>query len=247
MRHLFVLALIAIAIATGTAADPQAPSVRAYALNVNSPPKEASREIVSNEYTGVYLFVNLPGKHIVAIDSAASKLTVTDDKGTEFIGSGVKIAPTIPSDKSKSQGRMYLLAQKAPAAGATKVRVKGELVFLCGVGEKTSSVESLALKAKEKAEAGPAAFEVVLQKDRAVVSFKTESPLVKSVAFTGADGKSLTVTGNLNLGTNADGKVVQFANFTPPAKTETVGIKVVHFEKLEPVTVAVDTETGVGP
>ncbi len=245
MRLLLALALFAFG--TAVAADAEAPSVRAYAVNINHPPKGAAKEIVSPEYTGVYLFANVAGKQIVTIDPSASKLTVTDDKEADLIP-GLKLGPgVIATDKTKSQGRMYLLGNKAPSAGATRVRVKGEVVFLCGVGEKTSTVESLALKPKEKAEAGPAAFEVVLQKDRVVVSLKTDSPLIKSIAFTGADAKPLNVTGTLNLGINADGKAVQVANFTPPAKTESVGIKVVHYEKIETVKVAVDTDTGVGP
>jgi hypothetical protein len=248
VRSFLALALFAAAIGTGVAADPDAPSVRAYAVNINHPPKEASREIVSNEYTGVYLFANLPGKQIVALDTNASKLTVTDDKGTEIFASSVKLTPTsVTTDKSKAQGRMYLLSQKAPAEGATRIRVKGEVVFLCGVGEKTSTAENFALKAKEKAEVGPALFEVSLPKDRAVVSLKTDSPIVKSISFTGADGKALGATGMLNLGVNGDGKVVHFANYTLPAKLESVGIKVVHYEKIEAVKVVVDSETGVGP
>jgi hypothetical protein len=247
VRNFLALALFAAAIGTGFAADPDAPSVRAYAVNINHPPKEASREIVSNEYTGVYLFANIPGKKIVALDTPASKLAVTDDKGTEIFASTVRLGPSMTTDSTQAQGRLYLLSQKAPAQGATRIRVKGELVLLCGTGEKTSTVENFALKTKEKAEVGPASFEVNMPKDRAMVLLKTDSPLVKSVTFIGADGKAINVLGALTLGNNVEGKVVHFANYTLPPKLETVGIKVVHYEKIEAVKVVVDSETGVGP
>ena len=244
MRSLLALALLT-ALGVAGAADPEAPSVRAYAVNINHPPKGAAREIVSAEYTGVYLFAHLPGKQIVGIDTAASKLTVTDDKGTDLIP-GLKLNPAVPSDKTKSQGRLYLIGPKAPAAGATRVKVKGELVFLCGVGEKTATVEKLPLKAGEKATAGPAALEVIPAKDRFAVDLRAGSPLVKSVAFTDAAGKQLFAAGAITL-VVSDSKVAQAGNLTLPAKTEAVGIKVVHYEKIEAVKVAVDSETGVGP
>lgn len=246
MTRLFSVAFFAFYAIGAAGADPEAPSVRAYALNINHPPKEASREIVSNEYTGVYLFVAAPGRQIVAVDTAATKLTVTDDKGTDLVP-GVKLAPAIATDKTKAQGRLYILGQKAPANGATRVRVKGEITFLCGVGEKTSSADNFAVKVKEKVEVGPAAFEVTMGKDRAVLQWKAESPLVKSITFTSPDGKPVGTTGTINLVLNQAGKVGQSATFTPPVKTEKVGIKVVHYEKVESVTVPVDTETGVGP
>jgi hypothetical protein len=245
MRLLLAFTLLAAAAGVCAAADPEAPSVRAYAVNINHPPKGAAREIVSPEYTGVYLFAHLPGKHIVGIDPAASKLTVTDDKGTDLMPN-LRLNPTVPSDKTKSQGRFYLLGPKAPPAGATRVKVKGELVFLCGEGEKTATVEKLPVKAGEKAAAGPAALEVIPAKDRFAVDLRAASPLVKSVAFTDAAGKPLFATGAVNL-VVSDGKVAQVGVLTLPAKTETVGVKVVHYEKVEAVKVAVDSETGVGP
>jgi hypothetical protein len=246
MRSLLTLALfVALGVAPTTAADPEAPYVRAYAVNINHPPKEASREIVSNEYTGVHLFAHLPGKQIVAVDPAASKLTVTDDKNADLIPN-LKLNPGVPTDKTKAQGRFYIFGSKAPSAGATRIRVKGELVFLYGVGEKTATVEKLPVKAGEKAEAGPAALEVVPAKDRFVLNVRAASPLVKSVTLIDAAGKPVVVPGLISF-VVSDGKVAQDGNFTIPAKTESIGIKVVHYEKVEAVKVVVDSETGVGP
>ena len=228
------------------AAEPGAPSVRAYALNVNNPPANAPKEIVSPPYTGAYLFIQVPGRHVLAIDSQATKLALTDDKGTDLAAPKLLPGPTIPTDRTKEQARLYVLGSKAPVAGATRVRVKGELVLLCGTGEKTATAEKVTVKDGEKVAVGPAAFEVVVLKDKLSVTLKAESPSVKSVAFTGADGKLLVVPGAINLGTPA-GKIGQTATFTLPAKTEAVGIKVVYYEKVEPLKLAVDTDTGVGP
>lgn len=245
MRTAIALVLFAV---TGVivAAELGAPSVKAYALNVNNPPPGAPKEIVSPPYTGAYLFIQVPGKHILAIDARATNLALTDDKGTDLAAPKTLTGPSIPTDKTKEQARLYVLGSKAPGAGATRVRVKGELVLLCGTGEKTATAEKFTIKDGEKVAVGPAAFEVAVVKDKLSVVFKAEPPAVKSVTFTGADGKPLAVTGTISLGTPA-GKVGQTATFTLPAKTEAVGIKVVHYEKVEPLKLTVDTDTGVGP
>jgi hypothetical protein len=245
MRTAIALALF-VSAGVVVAAEPGAPSVKAYALNVNNPPANAPKEIVSPPYTGAYLFVQVPGRHILALDARETNLALTDDKGTDLAAPKTLTGPAIPTDKTKEQARLYVLGSKAPAAGATRVRVKGELVLLCGTGEKTATAEKVAVKDGEKVTVGPAAFEVVVVKDKLSLVFKAESPAVKSVTFTGADGKPLAVPGTINLGTPA-GKIGQTATFTLPAKTETVGIKVVHYEKVEPLKLPVDTDTGVGP
>lgn len=243
MRIACALALLVCAALTAAAADP---SVKAYALNVNNPPAGAPKEIVSPAYTGVYMFVQVPGKQILSFDPAATKLALTDDKGTDLGGPKVLPGNSLAIDKSKEQGRLYVLGNKAPAAGATRARVKGELVLYCGSGEKTATVEKLALKDKEKATAGPVTFEVIVAKDKLTVTFKAEGASVKAVNFTTPDGKPLTQSGTITLSAPG-GKVSQSATYTLPPKTEAVAIKLTYYEKTESVKLAVDTDTGVGP
>jgi hypothetical protein len=245
MRTTLALTFL-LAATAATAADPQAPSAKAYALNINHPPKDAPKEIVSPPYIGVYVFIQTPGKQIVALDPAETKLTLTDDKGTDLMPKSPVSGPSIPTANSRDQARLYVTGAKMPVAGATRVKLKGDLVLLCGTAEKTASAEKFALKDKEKVEVGPASFEVALQKGRTVVNLKAASASVKSVTFTDAEGKPLAVGGTLNLNTSG-GKIGQTAVFVPPAKTETLGIKVTYYEKVEAVKIPVDTDTGVGP
>ncbi len=242
MRIALALTLLAM---TGVAAAAD-PSVRAYALNVNNPPKDAPKEIVSPAYTGAYLFIQVPGKHVLALDTVATKLALTDDKGTDLGAKGSLAESALATDKTKEQARLYVLGSKAPAVGATRVRVKGELVLLCGTGEKTATAEKFAAKDKEKVVVGPAAFEVAVAKDKLTVTFKTETAAVKSVVFTDVEGKPLTTSGTINRSAPG-GNLTQTGTFTLPAKTETVSIKVAYYEKIEPVKLPVDTDTGVGP
>jgi hypothetical protein len=243
MRIACALTLLVCAALTSAAADP---SVKAYALNVNNPPAGAPKEIVSPAYTGVYMFIQVPGKQILTFDAAASKLALTDDKGTDLGGPKTLPGNALAIDKSKEQARLYVLGNKAPAAGATRARVKGELVLLCGTGEKTATVEKLALKDKEKATAGPVTFEVVVAKDKLTVTFKSDGASVKAVNFTTPDGKPLAQSGNISPSAPG-GKVTQSATYTLPPKTEAVAIKLTYYEKTEAVKLAVDTDTGVGP
>lgn len=243
MRTAFALVLLLAASAVTAAADP---SVKAYAMNVNNPPAGAPKEIVSPPYTGVYLFIETPGKHVLAIDSAATKLVLTDDKGTDLNAKGQLPGPAIPTAKSREQARLYVLGNKAPAAGATRARVKGELVLLVGTGEKTAAADTFALKVKEKVTVGPAGFEVVTAKDKIGLAFRADGASVKAVTFTDAAGKPLAAAGTITLSAPG-GKVAQTATFTFPPKTEAVGIKVAYYEKTEPLKLAVDTDTGVGP
>jgi hypothetical protein len=182
----------------------------------------------------------------VAFEPTETKLALSDDKGTDLAARNPISGPGIPIAFSREQARLYITGAKMPVAGATRVRVKGELVLLCGSAEKTATAEKFALKDKAKVEVGPATFEVAMQKGRMVLNMKTASASVKSVTFTSADGKPLAVGGTLNLGL-FEKKIRQTAVFVAPAKTETVGIKVVYYEKVEPVKIAVDSDTGVGP
>lgn len=232
--------------ATGLVVAAADPSVKAYALNVNNPPAGAPKEIVSPPYTGAYLFIQTPDKHVVAMDASATKLALTDDKGSDLNPKSPLPGNALAIDKTKEQSRLYVLGSKAPSAGATRVRVKGELVLLCGTGEKTATAEKLAVKDKEKVEVGPAALAVAVAKDKASVSLKADGGTVKSVTLTGGDGKALAAGGTINLSI-AGGRLTQTATFALPPKTESVGVKVVYYEKVEPLKLAVDTDTGVGP
>ena len=247
MRMFFSLALFVAVVATGAAADPPTP-VKALSLSISRPVQDVPRELGVVEATSVYLFTSLPGREVVCLDPASSKVVFTDDKDTSLFGPPGQraMSPYIRTDtKTKSQVAFTIFGQKAPVAGALKVRIKGELVFLCGSGEKSATVESLPLRAKEKAEAGPAVFEVAVFNEQASVTLKTESPLVKSVAFTGSDGKPLA-TPPVNLVGGMGGKPAQYGYFAVPPRTQTIGIKVVYYEKLEAVSVPIDVEVGVG-
>lgn len=245
MRITLALILL-VAAGADAAADPEIPTAKAYALNINHPPKDAPKEIVSPPYIGVYVFIKAPGRQIVALEPAETKLTLTDDKGTDLVAKSPVSGPGIATANSRDQARLYVTGAKMPVAGATRVRVKGDLVLLCGTAEKTATAEKLALKDKEKVEVGPATFEVAVLKGRTVVNLKSASPAVKAVTFTDSEGKALAVGGALNLGMSG-GKVGQTAVFVPPAKVESLGIKVIYYEKVEAVKIAVDSDTGVGP
>jgi hypothetical protein len=246
MRTLLTSIVLFVAAGAAPAADPPAPTVKAYLVTVLHPQKDFDPTVAGGPYVNVGLLAKLPDRSIIGLDPAACKLTLTDDKGTDLsAGRQLVTFPGVRTDPKRTQAAFNVVTTKSPAAGATKVRVKGEVVFLCGVGEKTTTAQNFVLRAKEKATAGPAEFEVMDVNQALRVRMLAPVPSVKTVAFLDRDQKSVgTLPPSLTV---LNGKVVQSGYGAPPANAQAVTVSVVHYEKVEPVTVPVDTEIGIGP
>jgi hypothetical protein len=241
MRLLSVLALLAVA-GAAPAADPTA---RPVAVNIVRPPTDIPGVTLTGASSTLGVVAFLPDRSVVCLDPGACKLAFSDDKTTDLTGGKpLALAPAVQYIGTNSLVQFPVTAPGLPVAGATKVRLKGDLVFLCGKGEKTATGGTV-LKAKEKTTVGPAAFEVVQNGNALLIQVTADQPLIKSITFLDQDKK--VGAGQLVLALGPDGKVVQKGQYVLPPNTQAVSISVTHFEKVEPVTVPIDAAMGIGP
>jgi hypothetical protein len=95
----------------------------------------------------------------------------------------------------------------APAKGASKIVLKGNLVMTCGVGEKTSEEKEVELKAHTEAKIGDITLKVTEEKglggSGAHFTVTPAGHVLKAVNFKDADGKPVDVT---LCGTSMSGK-----------------------------------------
>jgi hypothetical protein len=235
------------------------PRVQPLSLEISKPTPPGTAPELEQFLTGtrIRLLISLPDRHIVEADHDASKLTYTDDMGTDLTkvkgavpgSSGVLGGPT---SKDGKQCRVDASAPGVPVAGASSVKVSGKIVLLCGSEEKTTAVENVVLNDKLDAVVGP--FSLVWDKEaknvpagsaRVVFVWSTKKH-IRSVKFLSAAGKELKATEEGWVRFSVNGDAETRVAYRVAAPREGCTVRVTYFDKMEPVTVPVDLTIGVG-
>jgi hypothetical protein len=238
--------------------DTKPASARVVSLHIVKP-EEKDRD-VSFEFfspsTTVQALVTLPGKVILGVDQKASKLTsFTDDKKTDLTKSKVKTFFTIPwldayasISKDKHSCAVRLRGQNAPAAGASKIRLKASLVVVCGSGEKTAEKKDVKVEKGTKEKVGPVELEVPapFPGGSYQVVFRSDLPVIKNVEFLDADGKAVKSFGGFTQPPLFDNAKYQTTYTLTDKKVTKVTVKLTYYEKTEKVKVPLDLSFGVG-
>ncbi len=228
------------------------------------------------EGTSVTLLVSLPGKTIVDLDRKASQLTsFTDDRDADLSkakNQGMVFhfgnADSSPLRAERGpDGRSCLVEVRGPGLptpGASKIRLKGTLAFSCGAGEKTDEQKDVPLTDGTRFNAGPVPMTVIFRKNPGAGNFgfparpaapqgseftlRIEMPptAIKSVAFFDADGKGIPIRASMSWSLNPSEATATETSYTLDRKLDKVTIKVRHVDRLETLTVPVDTTVGVG-
>ncbi|MGP0068928.1 MAG: hypothetical protein ACLQGP_35675 [Isosphaeraceae bacterium] len=254
-----------------------AAKVEVLGLTIDKPGSMMRFGHMVQEGTSVTLLVSQRGKTIVDLDPKASQLTsFKDDRNTDlskepprqgmvFHFGNFNSGP-LRSEKGPD-GRSCLVEVKGPslpASGASKITIKGTLVFSCGQGEKTDEQKNVPLTEGAKINAGPVAMSVSLKKkpNFPSVSFpgqpaplhgtefalRTEMPLtaIQSIVFFDAGGKEIKSQFH-TTSFNTSGETTWTESFyTLEKKVDNVSIRVRHVDHLEKLTVPVDMTVGVG-
>lgn len=264
-RIVFVLTA---AMATGIWAQAIRPAaktkVEVVALQVAKPhPEKKMQSLVGGGPPGTSLHIRLTrkDKYFVELDEEASKLlSFSDEKGTDLskartrrFGRGWLGHWTQISKDGHScifEARSGLL----PAAGARELRLKANLVMVCGAGEKTAEQKNLVLKKGSRLAAGPVRLEIksVKQIDRSGMEMllETESKAsfvqIKKLRFIGPDGKEIKhqVMGSGRMG--FAGRFTYYRSFGLAKKVASVSVEVTYFEKVDRLSVPLNVKTGVG-
>jgi hypothetical protein len=258
MKRLAVGAVAALLLGTGwlsgQGGGPK--DIEVIAVHIVKPlPKDSGLERIRFPGTKLEMSVTQPGKYILEIDTEATTLTsITDDKNTDLT-KGYDKFPFLgwlnfPGERSKDGSRFLFLAEfpRAPADGATKVRLKGALVLRMGADEKTVEEKKVTVKEGKPAKVGP--FEVGQGKaffsETAVVDFVSTTPGLKVVAFSDKDGKPLTGKQVGHLSFTLNGKTTYTAQYEVKADLTELTVRVTYFAKVESVTVPLDVTVSAG-
>ncbi len=223
-----------------------------------------------------------PEREIITLDDERAKVTAcTDDLGNDLTeGSfGGRV----------SFSRMPLMVRKGrhlalteidlpllPAAGAAKIRLRGELAIRCGTGEAASEQADVPLKSAGKITAGPVPLEIgPAKKDEGLqidffglqpagnaeesqpkvtvtLTSRKNTDAIKKIVFLTADGKEI---GQRQLGSSNSTSLAPGGGSPMEHHSRTIGlaadvekatVRIVAYEKLETIVVPIDFEIGVG-
>src|SRR5262249_39079896 len=133
-----------------------------------------------------------------------------------------------------------------PAKGAAKLILKGDLVVVCGLEEKTTAEKEVAMKEKTEAKLGDFTLKVNQEKGfggaGANFTLTAARPIIKSVTVKDADGKTVETS---NFGNYGFGKTWTY-NYSLRKVVEKPKITITYFSKEEKVTVPINLSLGVG-
>lgn len=209
----------------------------------------------------VHFLVTDAERAILSIDEQASKVKCSDDKGTDLakqekdarFGFGSRAFSS--RETPDKVGTVVELHQpNAPAAGATKIRIDGELVLRCGTGEVVVDQKDVELKPKTAVKAGPVAFEIIEAKaedfgdSKFSIEIKSDKSFdaLKDLEFLDAAGKPIAAQ---NMGTSsfgAFGKMTYQRTIGLARKADKVTLRIKHYKTIESIKVPLKLELGVG-
>lgn len=202
--------------------------------------------------TTLGVHVTHAGKHILNIDESSSVSSFKDDKGTNLVGTGFGAKARFNTygmySKDRSGVVVTVYGGTAPAAGASKVTLKGSLVLVCGTDAKNAKEAEMDVKINEEKKVDDFAIKVTFVPMGAFggPTFTVTSPKnnVKGLVLKDADGKDVPLNGGgtpfYNFGTKQ-----WSSSFYAMKKVDKVKATVNYFAKEEKVTVPVDVTTGL--
>jgi hypothetical protein len=215
--------------------------------------------------TRLTLWLSDPSRQIVDLDEKASKITAfTDDKQTDLMKKETKkgafggfsfgfgpLSANISPDKHHCT--VEVRADHRPAAGATTLRLKADLVLKCGANEKVAETKNVSLAKGSKLAGGPLTFTIDdvdqgFGEAKTSLALETEGDIaaIKEIAFFDADGKEIK---SRRMGWSSSGfgaKMTHVVHYGLEKKVDKATTKITYFDKIEAVTVPIDLKTGIG-
>ena len=256
MRRLVVLTVgLTLCVAMGTMAGedktkPGKATVEAYSLSVYRK-LDQKKFGYGADSLSMAAVVSYPGKHILGVDSTGSRVSdIRDDKDTNLL-QGTFFKPSFFGGtfaRDRSAVVVNTNSGRRPAKGANKVTVKGSVVLVCGMDEKTSEAKEVENKANTEAKFGDFTLKVNQEKgfgnSGPTFTVSSKKRTFKSVTVKDADGKEVTPT--LAFFPQPFVPNMFMNTFSLPKGTSKMTISITYFEKEEKVTVPIDLSIGLG-
>lgn len=272
MKRTVILAsagLVIVALVSGTLAVKASESgaggwnvlVAGLSIVRPDPAEKFGGSMVSGRPSGTEVHVRITTKALtfVRVNKEASTLQqFADDKGQtlakpgpgEFSG-GWLAWPKIADDGKRLQ--FQIASKKMPSAGAMKLLAKAKLAVLCGSGVKTSQ-QAATLKVGQKVAIGP--IPVTIEKvgkpdwgdEKMAVAFKAQQSwaAIRKLTFIGPDGKEIESNVGSTMTSSFGGRQIVTKEYRLKEKVSQVTIKTEYYEKIQPVTIPLNLNVGLG-
>ena len=262
---------------TGETAAPKGDAeVRVLALQIGRPiPQEERMQLNLGipQGTSLTLEVAKKDKVIVSLDKNASELTsFTDDKNTNLAESRGRMMqqPWLSPFVKISEDGHHLIceinAASVPKTGAREIRLKANIVLICGSEEKTQEQQNFSLKPGSTLTIGPVPMKIEkpgehdmpfgsgasfgMGQQKVKTKFKLTSEVnpekIKRLAFLAPDGREIPYS-TLASGSGGFGpKPTYWKIFGLHEKADRVTVRVTYYDATERITVPIDMNIGVG-
>jgi len=208
---------------------------------------------LSNDQTNVTFLLRYPGKQLLGVDQSSELKSLKDDKGNSLVDDkgffkvNFSTYPQIAKDRSAMLVSVNAY-NRAPAKGATKVLIKGDLMILCGTDEKSEEFKKFEFKDKGEAKAGDFKLKVTQEKgfgnQGATFTLITPTKDIKGIVVKDADGKEVETYGGGTPFPSAPKEFSSTYTLQKPLKEGKVTVS--YFTKSEKVKVPVDLNVGIG-
>ena len=232
--------------------------------------------MMGREGTTLHLSLTHSPRALIGFDGKASKLaSATDDKATDLakeearpnipqfrfgIGNDGPIVANIQPDGHHATLEVQL--PRVPVKGATKILLKGQLVFQTGSGEKVVEQKDVSLK-DGKITVGPVPMTFGAQqgggftpnfgaggdnKPTTQVALNHTRPLgvIKKLVFLGPDGKEIAHNQTGSMTSGMGGQLAYTTLYSLEGKVDRATVRLTYYDKVEPLTLPLDVEAGVG-
>lgn len=197
--------------------------------------------------TTVVLLLSAPeGKSIIELDDDGSAVSSwTDDEGTNLLES-VRWDPFGQVTEDGSLGLIEVSSEARPAAGATTIKVVGEVALQVATGTDSETVPSLRAEVGQKVETKQGALEVVAVEidDSMTLTLQANTTIRDSIRdvrfFDGEEEIEVSGRGSMSMGNS-----VQLEYYLERA-AERLRVELDWWIGLESIKMPFEVETGLG-
>lgn len=225
------------------------------AIAKKDPDSQFNQSFVPGTQSGVqvYLRVALPDKLILKVDGESTSLKITDSNNQELTANenaDISFFASISDDKHSVI--LPVSSGDVPSSGATHLTVQGEATLNCGADSKTETI-NVTIAADTELKLGPVTAKI-LQIDegfqentkRIELESKTSFDVIESLAFLDKSGKEMASSPQGGGSFGFGGDMTYTKSIQIEGDPELVAqIKIVYFQKVEPIKVAVDAKVGL--
>ncbi len=254
MRVPFAIALLCLPMFSLAVLAADAPVVVSK-VHVNAKTTEDLDPVLpTTEGVSFALVLSQPISTIIGIDEKASRLiAATDDKKTDFTKS---TGPWLTTGSSKISANRHKIAvpitfSTLPAAGATSIQFKADLVIICGINEQADNVKLFDFAKGASGKFGKHTIELKASTaavfddskgQHLSVTLNEGGTWLKKIEFFNRAGKPIKAAETSS--TNFDSKVTK--EYLLDTDLKAASVRLTYYQKVEPVTQTVDLKVGLG-